>query len=48
MVSEFLLPIHEGMNDGQDGPSMKGAGPTWQGRTVFRIRTCLSIWILFE
>ena len=34
MVSEFLQPIHEGMDDGQDGPSMKGAGPTWQGRVL--------------
>ena len=24
------------MDDGQDGPSMKGTGPTWQGRVLRR------------
>ena len=34
MVCEFLQLIHEEMNDGLDGLSRKGAGPTWQERVL--------------
>ena len=30
MVCGFLQPIHAGINDALDGPSMQGAGPTLQ------------------
>jgi hypothetical protein len=34
VVSEFLQPIHKGMDDGQDGLLRKGTGSTWQGRVL--------------